>query len=897
MSLLRQEGKAHRIFLQVPNNKVKDWIEEIHAVMPSLKIASVDPEEPGYSSRDRRYAKYQAMARSDADIILMPESSASEIQLSAGNDVRVTQKVSMLYKMEKSDGTVRQQETAALKGEYKAASGKTNVTVCFEDFGCDALFVDEAHRYKNLFNSSLSRETGMNDGRQSAKAMSLYKKSEYVREQNNGRNVYLLTATPLTNSPLEYYNMMQYVAPDELKRMGVTTIDGFIHEFANVETGWLYDWGSGQVKQGHILTGFKNLPTLQNLFFAYTDLQNNPEAVGLEKPFAENHPHIIASDKKQTEAVKAISEELDHYKSLDFEKRKIEFPGQNFLTFYSQMRTASLDLELFDPDRYKGWKNPKLDELTRNAFVNYKETKGGQVVFCDRVFFSDASFNIHDKIKKELISQGFKEKDVVIVNGFTKSGGNKSDGMIEKEVSKAIADYNAGKYKVIIGSTACIGEGVNLQKNSSAVHHFDIPFRPSDFIQRNGHVDRQGNEQDKVGLHTYLAAGTIDNYSVNLVQRKANWIDQMLRTKSDVFTNPNDENSIDADELLLALTEEWGDKDAAVKRREALEIQKQEKIKEAQEKQMKGNLKTLSLARGALLQLKENTAEYKKRMGQITSLEASLKNNPVFIKHDLLDNHDPFLYDGNSGRIYRKNDVVIISDGTFLIENFNYKKQELLCTKLESDEDRKERISRSYRGIAEKTIKKYFTLSELSGKGRGYSHNEVLYHLEKTTKDEQEMLKDLGNKNYYKLPEDKKEKYYDMHFTIISKIHGGNFNPPVFSVSKDGSLEINNGRYCSRNEKILNPFSIEGKTSILKALEKGVNFPYYDNSDLINTLGNTIPELKDYISQAIDKAEKLKQAKEQEEALKEELLKQAAVKTNTDTNHLKSRVHVTGVRL
>jgi len=151
MSLLRQEDKAHRIFLQVPNNKIKDWIEEIHDVMPSLKIASIDPEESGYSSRDKRYAKYQAMARSDADIILMPESSASEIQLSAENDARITQEISILYKIEKSGSTARQQEMAALKGEYKAASGKTNVTVCFEDFGCDAIFVDEAHRYKNLY--------------------------------------------------------------------------------------------------------------------------------------------------------------------------------------------------------------------------------------------------------------------------------------------------------------------------------------------------------------------------------------------------------------------------------------------------------------------------------------------------------------------------------------------------------------------------------------------------------------------------------------------------------------------------------------------------------------------------------------------------------------------------
>jgi len=892
---LRQEGKAHRIFLQVPNNKIKDWIEEISSVMPSLKIASIDPEEPGYSSRDKRYAKYQAMARSDADIILMPESSASEIQLYPENDARVAQSVSMLYKMEKSDGTARQQQSAALRGEGKAASGKANVTVCFEDFGCDALFVDEAHRYKNLFSSALSRETGMNDGRQSAKAMSLYKKSEYVREQNSGKNVYLLTATPLTNSPLEYYNMMQYVAPEDLRRMGVSTIDGFIREFAGIETGWLYDWSNGQAKQGRILAGFKNLSTLQSLFFAYTDLQNNPEAIGLEKPSAENQPHIVASDKKQMEAVKAISIELDRYKSLPAEKRQAEFAGQNFLTFYSQMRTASLDLELYDPAKYKGWKNPKLEALSHNAFSNFRETKGGQVIFCDRVFSSDASFNIHEKMKKQLVSQGFKEKDIVIVNGFTKSGGNKSDSMIEKEVSKAIADFNAGKYKAIIGSTACIGEGVNLQKNSSAVHHFDIPFRPSDFIQRNGRVDRQGNEQDKVSLHTYLAAGTIDNYSVNLVQRKANWIDQMLRTKSDVFTNPNDENSIDADELLLALTEEWGDKDAALKRKEALETQKQEKIREAQEKQMRASLKSLSLARGALAQLKgkEGTAEHKKRLGQISSLEASLKENPIFAKRDLLDSRDPYLYDGNANRIYRKGDVVIVRGGTFLVEGFNFKKQELVCTGLESEEEQRERMSREkmYGGRANKIINKTFTLSELCGNGRSYSYNEILCHLEKTSKEEQEMIKDFGNEKFYALPEGEKGKYYYMHLTVIEKNYSRKINPVIFSIAEGGCLEING---ANDEEKIINPFSAEGRASILKALDKGVKYSDYGpaKDSMLDTLGKTIPELNGSVAQAIEKAEQQKQAKERENALKKELIKQAAIKTGADESHLEEHVSV-----
>ena len=894
MSLLRQEGKAKRVFLQVPNNKVKDWIEEIRDVMPSLKTASIDPEEPGYSNRDKRYAKYQAMARSDADIIIMPKSAASEIQLSPENDMRVTQRVASLYSMEKSEGTARQKETAALKGEHKAQADKTNVTISFEDFGCDVIFVDEAHQYKNLFSSSLSRETGLNDGRQSAQAMSLYKKSEYIREQNNGKNVFLLTATPLTNSPLEYYNMMQYIAPEELRRMGVSTIDGFIREFTDIELGWTYDWGSGQAKQGRILTGFKNLPTLQNLFFAYTDLQNNPDAIGLEKPAADNRPHIISADEKQTQAVKSISLELDRYKSLDKDGRQQEFPGQNFLTFYSQMRTASLDLELYDPQEYKNWKNPKLEKLAKNAYDSYRKTKGGQVVFCDRVFSSDASFNIHEKIKKELIAQGFKEKEIVIVNGFTKSGGVKGDSAIEKEVSKAIADYNAGKYKVIIGSTTCIGEGVNLQKNSSAVHHFDIPFRPSDFIQRNGRVDRQGNEQEKVELNTYLAAGTIDNYSVGLVQRKANWIDKLLRTKSEVFTNPNDENSIDADELLLALTEEWGDKDAALKRREEVERQKQEKIKEAQILQMKTYLKNLSLARGAFsaLEGKEGTKEYAKRQGQISSLEKSLKGNPLFDRHDLLESRRPFLYNAANGKIFRTTDVLAAGCGTFLVQELNFKKQELVCVELLSKGEREERARRarlySYARNTGGSAKKTFKLCDLSYENeKRYSYNSLLAHFETASAKTREIVQAAGSSDFYRLAEDEKEKHYGLHIRITSSRYSG-CNPVVFSVKQDGSLEIDRGRHSHRDaNEIINPFSAQGKNAIIKAAEKGIEYSEFDKSDILETLSGTSPDLKDVIEKAINKSEMEEQRRELEKELHKQLAAQGA-----DKGHIKSRVRI-----
>ncbi|MDR3124059.1 MAG: DEAD/DEAH box helicase family protein, partial [Treponema sp.] len=570
-ALLKQEGKIKRAWFQVPNNKVKDWVRDIHEVLPDRKIGFVDPEMRGYSNREVRYALYQNLANSDYDIILMPESAASEIQLNAENDRRITSEVVSKHVSEKGEGkSVRKKEQIKESSARSLENGKTNKTIAFEDFGCNAIFVDEAHRYKNLFSSNLSRETGLNDGRQSAKAMALFKKTEYIRRNNDGKNIFLLTATPLTNSPLEYYNMLMYVAPEELEKFHIKTIDGFIKNFANIETGLTYDWKTGQVGEKRILTGFKNIQTLQNIFFKYTDYQNDPVKINLDKPDAFNKLNLIPADEQQSKVVKDISAELEQYRQTPKEDREALYPGQNFLTFYSQLRTASLDLELFDPNAHRDWKNPKLEQLSENTWKIYQNTKAGQAVFCDRVFSSDASFDIHQKIKKSLVNIGFKDGEIVIVNGFTKSGGAQSDSQVEKEVSQAVEKFNNGTYKILIGSTACIGEGLNLQENSAALHHFDIPFRPSDFIQRNGRIDRQGNSQDAVDLHTYMSAGTIDNYSVSLVQRKANWIDQLLKTKSHVFVNPNDENFVDADELLLALTEEWGDARGAEARREEM---------------------------------------------------------------------------------------------------------------------------------------------------------------------------------------------------------------------------------------------------------------------------------------------------------------------------------------
>jgi len=170
--------------------------------------------------------------------------------------------------------------------------------------------------------------------------------------------------------------MLMYIALEELERFGISTIDGFIKNFADIETGTAYDWQNGTVAEKRILKGFKNIRTLQAVFFKYTDYQNDPQKINLDKPDAHNSPNVIPSNPEQTSVLQSVSAELERYKKTNKEDRRDLFPGQNYLTFYSQMRTASLDLELHDPASYSNWQNPKLEILAGNARRNHVASGG-----------------------------------------------------------------------------------------------------------------------------------------------------------------------------------------------------------------------------------------------------------------------------------------------------------------------------------------------------------------------------------------------------------------------------------------------------------------------------------------------------------------------------------------
>ena len=402
--------------------------------------------------------------------------------------------------------------------------------------------------------------------------------------------------------------------------------------------------------------------------------------------------------------------------------------------------------------------------------------------------------------------------------------------------------FNRGTYKVIIGSTACIGEGLNLQGNSSALHHFDIPYCPSDFIQRNGRIDRQGNAQNSVELHTYLSAGTIDNYSVSLVQRKANWIDQLLKTKSSVFLNPNDESYIDADELLLALTEEWGDASKAEERRRELDRMKADKLAEARGKQRRDNLASLSLLRGALLSYNGDKGQmsYQNRQRKVAMLEKSLANNPAFMEHELVTTSTPFLYAKNADIIVRKSDMLIRRGKPYEVTSLDFRRREFTAHPSWEKRDSNEgNIVTPIHELKDDDTSTYFSQSGM---------------------EERRFLTSIHTKEFYGHSDrELQERHYHTHMRC--SIHNDS-RPPCFTAGDDGTLAVGEARYWNYaygdTGKTHNPFSVSGMEAIRALAGNGIEADHaYRLEEYSALFRECLPELAYLLHEAIPQDEEL----------------------------------------
>jgi len=328
-----------------------------------------------------------------------------------------------------------------------------------------------------------------------------------------------------------------------------------------------------------------------------------------------------------------------------------------------------------------------------------------------------------------------------------------------------------------------------------------------------------------------MAAGTIDNYSVSLVQRKSNWIDQLLKTKSNVFLNPDDEHFVDADEMLLALTEEWGDSAQAAERRKHMEQVKEEKIKEAQNKERVDCLIQLSLLRGASRQYKgdKGSAAYQSRIQKGLRIAKMLENNPTLEDKTVLQKREPFIYDRNSDTCIFKGDYAIYYGNVYLIDHLNIKNMTVHGS----------RVSEKKKEIYSWESDHYAAFSEQLNVAKKWGNSDTVF-LTNIPEEERQYIPKLADESFYKITSNAfKEKHY--------YIHQENSHKDVlkFTVNENcliiGTETIRGG---DREEvKPLNPFNAYDRENIARMIEEKRHSWGYGKDENIEKLYNDYPDI------------------------------------------------------
>ena len=663
----KQLGLENKAFLQVPNNKVQDWKNEILRLFPNAKVLTIDADFE--TTNDLITKKLQEAANNDFDFVVCAQSKAGLIGVSPEFEYTLRDEIYLQTNGEfppvAKDENLNDPKEREKQKKLNAFNvmlerdRKEKLTgISFEDLGCDAIYIDEAHHYKNLWKPNKQKHNvaiGAKMGQKSNRADELWKKTEFVRKQNNDSNVFLMTATPFSNSALEYYNMLQYISPDEAKMGGSLCIDDFVENNADIERILVPSWRDGGMVEKDTFMGYKDTAKLKTLVEKYIDYKGDKEyqKYGINRPDTNEVKHYVQPSYEQLQAIGEMRKELIEWSKMDSEARKES--GKNALTFWSDFRAAALDLELIDSQKYKGMPNPKIDQIVNLAKDDYAKTKAGQLIFCDRVFSKDKKFNLHDKIKDYFVRAGFKPSEVAVVNGHAKGGAKLKDEQLESVIQKTVNDFNSGKIKVLIGTTPTMGEGLNLQKNSSNLLNLDIPHRPTDYEQRKGRIVRQGNEQEQVGVHYVFGTG-IDRAAFEMISRKEDMIGELLDIDKK-FGIDEDKDEIN---YMSPLGLQLATADSEEERIEIMaQIRKEQQQKKLAVKRQASidNFKQYVQIHNAMLKVpdKESNA-YKINKERLEALKNQLKQNEHFKHTKHFDSNEPMLFN------VVRNEVIKVGD-------------------------------------------------------------------------------------------------------------------------------------------------------------------------------------------------------------------------------------------
>ena len=538
-------GLAKKSLVVVPNHLTEQWGADFLRLYPGANVLVATKKDFEPANRKKFCSR---IATGDYDAVVIGHSQFEKISLSPERQKAILQEqidqvIDGIQEAKEQNGeryTIKQLEKSRKNLEARMAKlndqSRKDDVITFEELGVDKLFVDEAHGFKNLFLATKMRNVAGIGQSEAQKSSDMFAKCRYLDEITGGRGVVFATGTPVSNSMVELYTMMRYLQYDLLKSSGLEHFDSWAANFGETITALeMAPEGTG-FRSKTRFAKFFNLPELMAMWREAADIQT-AEMLRLPVPAAEKITKVTTPSDFQRDLVADLGERAEAVRNREVEPRE-----DNMLKITSDGRKLALDQRLSDP-ALPDDPESKVNVCVRNVLQVWRDTeeiKGTQLVFCDlSTPKGDGSFNVYDDMKQKLMAQGVPPEEIAFIH----------DAKTEVQKAELFAKVRKGQVRVLLGSTAKMGAGTNVQTRLAALHHLDCPWRPADIEQREGRILRQGNMNQTVKIYKYVTENTFDAYNWSILENKQKFIGQLMSGK-----NPS-RSCEDVDEAALSYAE------------------------------------------------------------------------------------------------------------------------------------------------------------------------------------------------------------------------------------------------------------------------------------------------------------------------------------------------------
>ncbi|QIB70753.1 DEAD/DEAH box helicase family protein [Aminipila butyrica] len=523
-------GLCQKSLMVVPNHLTEQWASDFLRLYPGANILSATKKDFEPANRKKFCSR---IATGDYDAVIIGHSQYEKIPLSTDRQIATVKKQIQeielsIQAVKKENGeryTIKQMEKTKKSLTTRLSrlndnTRKDNV-ITFEQLGIDRLFVDESHSYKNLFLHTKMRNVAGIAQTEAQKSSDMFAKCQYLDELTGGKGITFATGTPISNSMTELYTNMRYLQYNTLQQMGLGHFDSWAASFGETQTAIeLAPEGTGYRAKTRFAKFF-NLPELISLFKECADIQTS-DMLKLPVPEVEYINVVLKPSEHQKAMVASLADRAEAVRN-----RIVDAHIDNMLKITSDGRKLALDQRLIN-DMLPDEENSKSSVCVENAYKIWDETKENklaQLIFCDiSTPKGDGTFNLYDDIRNKLIAKGVPKEEIAFIHEAT----------TEIRKAKLFAQVRSGQVRFLLGSTQKMGAGTNVQDKLIALHHLDVPWRPSDIEQQEGRIVRKGNLNPKVKIFRYVTEGTFDSYSWQLIENKQKFIGQIMTSKSPV---------------------------------------------------------------------------------------------------------------------------------------------------------------------------------------------------------------------------------------------------------------------------------------------------------------------------------------------------------------------------